>query len=256
MAIHPVSGYLTFELGHHVHLRRDEHRKHYHLDHLDRLSNCSTWTPAPVSHSHNDAKGRQEVSPHCHDGSCHPQQSPNIERHPVAPHTRCIGTSDSTSHITNTHVVKCQATQTTTANIVANDLNKQSSQATVQRVLYCFTCGGRGHNHVVARHLGKRVSHVEAMVMQPLTVLTVTHCHGNKDVVGGDYCPGTPGSTSGGGCGHLLLGCSNHRKPTYRLRRLRRKPKTRERGEHYSSVAVNLRVTQDNITNLHGGKRQ
>ena len=140
MAIHPVSGESTSELGRHVHLRRGEHPKHYHLDHLNRLSNCSTWTPTPVSHSHNDAKGRQEVNPHCHDGSSHPQQSPSIERHTVAPHTRCIGTSDSTSLTTNTHVVKCQATQTTTSNIVANVLSKQ---ATVQRVLYCFTCRER-----------------------------------------------------------------------------------------------------------------
>ena len=100
MAIHPVSGQSTYELRHHVHLRRDEHPKHYHLNHFDRLSNCSTWTPAPVSQSRNDAKGTQEVSPHCHDGSGHPQQSPSIEMHTVAPHTRCIGTSDSTSHTT------------------------------------------------------------------------------------------------------------------------------------------------------------
>ena len=149
MDIHTVSDESTSELGHHVHLRRDEHPKHYHLDHLDRLSNCSTWTPVPVSHSHNDTKGKQVVGPHCHDGSSHPQQSPTMERHTVghtvAPHTRCIGTSDSTSLITNTHVVKCQATQMTTPNIVANVMNKQSSQATVQCVLYCFTCGGRGH---------------------------------------------------------------------------------------------------------------
>ena len=39
MAIHPVSGESTSELGHHVNLRRDENSKHYHLDHLDRLSN-------------------------------------------------------------------------------------------------------------------------------------------------------------------------------------------------------------------------
>ena len=142
MALHSVSGESTSELGHHVNLRRGENPKHYHLDHPDRLSNCSTWTPAPVFHSHNAPTGRQEVSPHCHDGSSHPQQSPSIERHAVAPHTRCIGTSDSTSLITNTHVVKCQATQTATPSIVANVLNKQSSQATVQRVLYCFTCGG------------------------------------------------------------------------------------------------------------------
>ena len=108
MAIHPLSGESTSELGHHVHLRLDEHRKHNHLDHLDRLSNCSTWTPAPVSHSHNDAKGRQEVIPHCHGGSSHPQQSPNIERHTVAPHTRSIETSNLASFTTNTHVAKCQ----------------------------------------------------------------------------------------------------------------------------------------------------
>jgi hypothetical protein len=135
MAIHPVSGEPTSDLGHHVHLRRDEHRKHYHLDHLDRLSNCSTWTPTPVSHSDNDAKGRQEVCPLCHGGSSHPQQSPNIERHTVAPHTRCIATSDSTSFTTNTHVVKCQATQTTTPNFVANDLNKQ-----LHRLLFNVCC--------------------------------------------------------------------------------------------------------------------
>ena len=87
MVIHPVSGESNSELSRHVHLRRDEHPKHYHLDHLDRLSNCSTWTPAPVSHSHNDAKGRLKVSPHCHDSSSHPQQSPNIEEHSVAPYT-------------------------------------------------------------------------------------------------------------------------------------------------------------------------
>ena len=188
IAIHPVSGESISELGHHVHLRRDEHPIHYHLDHLDRLSNCSTWTPTPVSHSHNAPTGRQEVIPHCHNGSTHPQQSPNIEMHAVAPHTRCIGTSDSTSLTTNTHVVKCQATQTTTPNIVANVFNTQSSQATVQRMLHCFTCGGGGGgedtSHVVARHLRKGVSRVEDMVMQPLTVLTAMHCHGSKYVVG------------------------------------------------------------------------
>ena len=189
MAIHPVSGESTSELGHHVHLRRNEHSIHYHMEHLDRLSNCSTWTPAPVSHSHNDAKGRQEVNPHCQDDSSHPQQSPTIERHTVehtvAPHTRCIGTCDSTSLNTNIHVVKCQATHTTMPNIVANVLIKQSSQATVQRVLYCFTCGGvEDTSHVVARHQRKSVYLVEAMVIQPLTVLTVMHCHGRKDVVG------------------------------------------------------------------------
>ena len=56
--------------------------------------------------------------------------------------------------------------------------------------------------------------------------------------VGGSHSPGTPGPTSGGGWGHLSLGCSNHRKPTHRHRRLRHEPKARERGEHYSSAAV------------------
>ena len=37
---------------------------------------------------------------------------------------------------------------------------------------------------MVARHLRKSVSRVEATVLQPLTVLIVIHCHGNKDVVG------------------------------------------------------------------------
>ena len=87
-----------------------------------------TWTPAPVSHSHNEAKGRQEVDAHCHGGSSHQKQLPNIERHTVAPHTRCIGTSNLSYFTTNTHVVKCQATQTTTPNIVASVFNKQSSQ--------------------------------------------------------------------------------------------------------------------------------
>ena len=61
MAIHPVSGESSSELGHHVHLRRDENPKHYHPDHLDRLSNCSTWTPAPVPHSHKIREGKTKV---------------------------------------------------------------------------------------------------------------------------------------------------------------------------------------------------
>ena len=82
------------------------------------------------------------MRPHCHDGSSHPQQSPSIETHATAPHTRCIGTSDSTSHTTNTRVVICQATQTTTLNIVANFLNTQFSQF---NVYYIASLVGRGH---------------------------------------------------------------------------------------------------------------
>ena len=37
---------------------------------------------------------------------------------------------------------------------------------------------------MVARDLTTSVSLVEATVMQPLTVLTVMHCHGSKNVVG------------------------------------------------------------------------
>ena len=247
MAIHPVSGESSSELGHHVQLRLDEHPKHYHLDHLDRLSNCSTWTPAPVSHSHNDPKGRQEVSPHCQDGSSHPQQSPNIERHAVTPHTRCIGTSDSTPLTINTHVVKCQATQMATPNIVANVLNKQSSQAIVQRVLHCFTCGGRGHK---SRGCTSPKKTCVSCGGYGHATIDCPNCHAlsrkkrrrrsgpSARNGGGSHSPGTPGSTSGGGCGHSLLGCSNHRKPTLRHRRLRREPKARERGEHYSTAAV------------------
>ncbi|KAK2174126.1 hypothetical protein NP493_825g02039 [Ridgeia piscesae] len=76
------------------------------------------------------------------------------------------------------------------------------------------------------------------MVMQPFSLLIVMHCQGSKHFIGGAHARGTPGSTSGGGCGHLLLGCSSRRKTTQRLRRLRREPKAHERGEHYSSVAV------------------
>ena len=251
IAIHPVSGESISELGHHVHLRRDEHPIHYHLDHLDRLSNCSTWTPTPVSHSHNAPTGRQEVIPHCHNGSTHPQQSPNIEMHTVghavAPHTRCIGTSDSTSLTTNTHVVKCQATQTTTPNIVANVFNKQSSQATVQRMLHCFTCGGGGPGHKSRGCTSPKKRCVSCGGYGHATI-DCPNCYAlsRKQIrrrngprarnCGGNISTGTPGSTSGGGCGHLLLGCSNHRKPTHRHRRLRREPKARERGEHYSTA--------------------
>ena len=251
MAIHPVSGESTSNLGDHVHQRRGENPKHYHLDHLDRLSNCSTWTPAPVSHSRNAPTGRQEVGPHCHDGSNHPQQSPSIEihtvGHTVAPHTCCIGTSDSTPLTTNTHVVKYQATQTTIPNIVANVLNKQSSQATVQRVLYCFTCGGRGHKSSGCTSPKKKCVSCGGY---DHTTIDCPNCHALSRKKrrrrsgtcarngGGSHSPGTPGSTSDGGCGHLLLGCSNHRKPTLRHRRLRREPKARERGEHYSTAAV------------------
>ena len=252
MDIHSVSGESTSELRCHVHLGRGETPKHYHLDHLDRLSNCSTWTPAPVFHSHNAPMGRQEVSPHCHDGSSHPQQSSSIERHTVghtvAPHTRCTEASGSTSLITNTHVVKCQATQTTTPNIVAIVLNKQSSQATVQRVLYCFTCGGRGHKSNGCTSPKKKCVLCGGYGH---TTIDCPNCHTlsrkqrrrrngpRARNCGGNHSPGTPGSTSGGGCGHfLLLGCSNHRKPTLRHRRLRGEPKARERGEHYTTAAV------------------
>ena len=247
MDIHLVSGESTSELGHHIHMCRGEHPKQYHLDHLDRLSNCSTWIPAPVSHSHNDEKGRQKVSAHCHDGSSHPQQSPSIERYAVAPHTRCIGASDSTSLITNTHVVKCQATQTTTPNIVANVMNKQSSQTTLQRVLYCFTCGGRGHK---SRGCTSPKKKCVSCGGYGHATIDCPNCHAlsRKKIRrrsgpcarngGGNHSPGMPGSTSDGGCGHSLLGCSNHHKPTLRHRRLRREPKARDRGEHYSTAAV------------------
>ena len=250
MAIHPVSGESTSNLGDHVHQRRGENPKHYHLDHIDRLSNCSTWTPAPVFHSRNAPTGRQEVGPHCHDGSNHPQQSPSIEihtvGHTVAPHTCCIGTSDSTPLTTNTHVVKYQATQTTIPNIVANVLNKQSSQATVQRVLHCFTCGGRGHKSSGCTSPKKKCVSCGGYGH---TTIDCPNCHALSRKKrrrrsgpcarngGGNHSPGTPGSTSDGGCGHSLLGCSNHRKPTLRHRRLRREPKARERGEHYSTAA-------------------
>ena len=56
-------------------------------------------------------------------------------------------------------------------NIVANVLTKQSSQATVQRVLYCFTYGGKDTSHVVARHLIKSVS------VWRLRLIDCPNCH-------------------------------------------------------------------------------
>ena len=71
------------------------------------------------------------------------------------------------------------------------------------------------------------------------------HCHGSKNVIGMAHKHATvvvrfhsPGSTSAGGCGHLLLYFSNRREPTHMHQHLRYEPKARERGEHYSSVAV------------------
>ena len=63
--------------------------------------------------------------------------------------------------------------------------------SSLHRLLFNVCCiaslvGGEVTSHVVARHLRKGVSLVEAMVIQPLTVLTVMHCHGRKDVVGMD----------------------------------------------------------------------
>ena len=82
--------------------------------------------------------------------------------------------------------------------------------------------------------------------LKPLPALIVIHCHGSKYVVGVAHAratavigtPRMPGSTSGGGCGHLLLDSTIHRKPTHKHRRLRREPKARECGEQYTSVAV------------------
>ena len=117
---------------------------------------------------------------------------------------------------------------------------------------------------MVARHLKLMISRVEAMVMQPLTVLTGMHCHGNKDVVGVTHAHltavvATPREhrallvTEAATIYDLVVPTIVHRHIGIDVLGVNQK--------HASAVSTTLprqlyvRVTQDNITDLHVGKR-
>ena len=120
--------------------------------------------------------------------------------------------------------------------------------------------GGEVASHVVARHLRKSVSLVEAMVIQPLTILSVMHCHGNKEAhAHATAVVATPREhrallvAKAAAIYDLVVRTIVNRHIEIDVLGVNQK--------HASAVSTTLsrqlfvRVTQDNITDLHVGIR-